>query len=474
MNTCPICVETYNKSRRAKINCMYCAAEACTQCCQTWILSETVPKCMNNDCNREWTQKFLSEQFTAVFLNKQYKPHREQVMFDQERALLPATQVLVENRIQAERLKDEITAIQQEIRQLEIRRIRMCEQRYILEHPENAAVNERRAFVRACPAPDCRGFLSTQWKCGLCEQWTCPHCNELKGRDRTGGEGEEGEEHVCQPDNVASAALMRQDTKSCPTCGVGIFRIMGCDQMFCTQCHTAFCWRTGRIETNIHNPHYFEWLQRQGQDQGNEGAAAVVPRNPMEIRCGRNIDVYFIRRLRRDLTAKGAMNDVRKESSQFVMALCRSLIHLYTVELPRFRIDPVINNQELRIKYMRNQITEEKFKSQLQRDNKKHRHKREIFDVIHMVNQMCTDILYRFVEDIQRPEWPVDVAAGSALSQPTFVPRAFGDDYHTVNEIEPLIVYANECLVEIGRTYHSIPWMFTRHIELKRVSSSSS
>ena len=27
----------------------------------------------------------------------------------------------------------------------------------------------------------CRGFLSTAWKCGLCENWTCPHCFELKG-----------------------------------------------------------------------------------------------------------------------------------------------------------------------------------------------------------------------------------------------------------------------------------------------------
>lgn len=456
ISSCTICAEPYNKLRRVKIACMYCAMEACAQCCQTWLLSETVPRCMNNDCNREWTQKFLSEQFTASFLNKQYKPHREQVIFDQERALLPATQILVENLIQAERIGVEMDAIQVEIQQLVNHRQELRAQQYRIQHPEQyrndetIPANERRAFVRACPAPDCRGFLSTQWKCGLCEQWTCPHCNELKGGGRN---GEEGDEHVCQPDNVASAALMRQDTKSCPTCGVGIFRIMGCDQMFCTQCHTAFSWRTGRIETNIHNPHYFEWLQRQNLG-ADAGAGGVVPRNPMEIRCGRHIDVYFVRDLRREFTAKGAMSNDHKEQSGAVIGICRSLIHLYTVELPRFRVDPVLNNQELRIKYMRNLITEEKFKTQLQRDNKRHRNKREIFDVIHMVNQMCTDILYRFWEELQRPEWRYE--------------------YTIVEEMIPLIAYANECLVEIGRTYHSVPWKFTNEIELKRVSSSHS
>ena len=33
--------------------------------------------------------------------------------------------------------------------------------------------------------------------------------------------------------------------------------------MWCTQCHVAFDWRTGAIETGrIHNPHYFEFKKR--------------------------------------------------------------------------------------------------------------------------------------------------------------------------------------------------------------------
>ena len=57
-------------------------------------------------------------------------------------------------------------------------------------------------------------------------------------------------EHTCNPDLVETAKLLAKDTKSCPTCQTKIFKIDGCDQMWCTQCHTAFSWKTGAIQTN--------------------------------------------------------------------------------------------------------------------------------------------------------------------------------------------------------------------------------
>ena len=136
------------------------------------------------------------------------------------------------------RKQDEIYKIHREVNSLRIKYNRLLDR--------NTERRERVMFIKACPSENCRGFLSNQWKCGICEQWTCPDCHEIKGPNRD-------TPHVCDENAKATAALLADDTKSCPSCGVNIYKIEGCDQMWCTECHTAFSWRTGRIENNIHN-----------------------------------------------------------------------------------------------------------------------------------------------------------------------------------------------------------------------------
>lgn len=76
-------------------------------------------------------------------------------------------------------------------------------------------------FVRACPAPGCRGFLSTSWECGICDVSVCSQCYEIKAEDTI---------HICNPDILATARLLAKDTKPCPKCGVLIHKLEGCDQ----------------------------------------------------------------------------------------------------------------------------------------------------------------------------------------------------------------------------------------------------
>jgi hypothetical protein len=71
------------------------------------------------------------------------------------------------------------------------------------------------------------------------------------------------EGHVCNPDDVSSARLIREETKPCPTCTTRIYKIDGCDQMWCIECKTAFSWKSGEIVNGkIHNPHYYEYLRK--------------------------------------------------------------------------------------------------------------------------------------------------------------------------------------------------------------------
>jgi hypothetical protein len=102
-----------------------------------------------------------------------------------------------------------------------------------------------------CPFEECRGFLSDSYSCGLCLKKVCKLCHE-----------ELLDEHKCNPDSVLTVDLLKDTTKPCPKCHILIYKTDGCDQMFCTQCHTAFSWKTGQIEKGvIHNPHYYESLR---------------------------------------------------------------------------------------------------------------------------------------------------------------------------------------------------------------------
>ena len=183
----------------------------------------------------------------------------------------------LESKLRINNLDKHVCALQKQHRDLHLLIADLIYQKHELKKSldtKTTTYADRTKFVRQCPANGCRGFLSTQWKCGICDHWACPECHEVKGLNRDC-------DHTCDPNSMASAQLLAKDSKPCPKCQSLIFKIEGCNQMWCTQCHTAFNWLTGKLETNIHNPHFFEW-----QRLNNRG---VAPRNPLEIECGREL-----------------------------------------------------------------------------------------------------------------------------------------------------------------------------------------
>ena len=437
-DSCSICTELYNKKDRFKIKCQYCDFESCRKCSKTYLLNETKPKCMNNDCDREWTRQFLRENFTKVFLNEEYKKHRENILFNTERALMPSTQPLVENQIRKEKINVEILNYRKQLSDLNQNIFRLQNEYYQIGRRNPNTIKERSQFIKACTDPNCRGFLSTQWKCGICEKWTCPNCHILKETDRE-------REHECNPDDILTASLINNDTKSCPTCGTGIFKIDGCDQMFCTQCNTSFSWRTGRIETNhIHNPHYFEWLRRNG----NEGEL----NNNENIPCRElTIDNYFLRVITNILNStriknsgtNEEINDLRRKLYQY----CENITHLHRIQYPYYHNNNYPRmNEELRIQYMRNMITEEKFKLQIQQIDKKSQKMTEISNILNMVIITSTDIIHRFYNEMLVETWVYNI--------------------ETLKEIDRILEYANNCLIDISKTYNSKQLVFNEFIRL--------
>ena len=98
---CDICTEKFNRSTRIKVKCEYCEFIACRTCFETYLLSQSTPHCMcsKEQCGKVWTRKFLANNFTDVFIRTKYKLHQEQILFEKELALMPATQLLIERKI---------------------------------------------------------------------------------------------------------------------------------------------------------------------------------------------------------------------------------------------------------------------------------------------------------------------------------------------------------------------------------------
>lgn len=380
---CGVCVETFNKSNRKPIVCIHCDFEACASCVSR-VLTESPhdPRCMQ--CTKAWGKDFLVENFTKKFVNDTLKKHRENQLFEREQSLLPATQPAVEREIEKERLVQQRLDFNEKKRALKEQIIKVTQDIQALDHSifrlDNATTEvvekDKRQFVRRCPVNDCRGFLSTAWKCGICETWTCPDCHEPKGHEKTAP-------HECKPENVETAKLLARDTKPCPKCAVPIHRLSGCNQMFCTSCHTPWNWQTGKVESGpIHNPHYFEIRNRLGGEAANNNEHDFDP-------CANTIP--NITRINTNLRKLGLLStDVNGVNLPHYI---QWITHQFDVVRRTYIVNELNNNVDLRIKYMMNKIDEARFKQLLQQREKAIQKKREIEQVIASAYALTGDII---------------------------------------------------------------------------------
>jgi hypothetical protein len=355
------------------------------------------------NCKHEWNYKTLISLFTRKFVDDVYRKYTEKVLFERERALLPVTQPVVEEQQRQETIKTEILNLKKQIYDLQFKISVSTSELY--KTPEN-----NRIFIRKCHYENCRGFLNSEWKCGICDMISCSNCHEVKNTL----------DHTCKTENIETAKLLAKDTKSCPKCATPIFKIEGCDQIWCTQCQTPFSWKTGQLENGvIHNPHYFEWLRINGNGD----------RNLLEVRCGREIDNHFI-------------SNIVSVSSLQMSTICRHIVHIRRVELPRYVVNIINDNEDLRVKYLTQKITEEKFKSLLQKRNREKTKRREIANILNMYIDSSTDILYRYLNECKQCK-----VSGNTVN---FIEQKY------IFELTSLITYTNSCFTDVSNLYKSV------------------
>ena len=384
--TCPVCVETYTSSQRREVTCAKCDWRCCRKCVEQYLVTTMeAPHCMR--CHVAWDGAFVSASTSRVFYNQRLRDHHTGLLLEREKGFLPETVPYVEQHRQKQALERQIADIGERIRELQdqIGRLRgsswqLQRQVYAIEGGRRPV--EAKAFVRACPMEACRGFLSTAWKCGVCEVYICSQCHQPKA-------GRDDPNHECDEEAVQTAQLLARETKPCPSCGVAIFKIEGCDQMWCTQCHTPFSWRTGQVIRHgiIHNPHYFEW-QRQAQGGGD------IPRHPLDRPCGGRLNMYEMRR---------RIHGVPQQ--RYFFSVLQVLNHIEDYHLrqrPQEHLPE--RHRALRIRFLLKEITEEDWKAQLKRITKKNEKETALEQVLRMFVEVGHDLLRRCVQQQELSE----------------------------------------------------------------------
>ena len=379
-------------------------------------------------CGVMWERKFVTEHFPKTWVNGDWRKMLTKVAVDKEKALLPATLGVIEERKARKVLEEQIAQIETGIRKLYRFKSTLIHRLHDGGYKQKNNYNGRR-----CPDENCKGFLSNVWKCGLCEKWACKDCNHVKGTSQDS-------EHTCNKDDVETETLLKKDTKSCPKCQTPIYKIDGCDQMWCPECHTAFSWRTGNIETRIHNPHFFEWQRKNG------GAARQVG----DIPCGRDITDH---QLSLYIGSKVAfLTDAI--SAKNVTDILRGAIHLQQVQAPKFRTDNVVVNLESRVKYLNSEIDNKAFERRVFASQKAFDKKRAISNVIEFQVQGLTDIMFRLSHTMSRVIIPVagqEVAATESDRQRDDNLKEELSGY--LRECHCLTEYSNQLLLEHSATY---------------------
>ena len=324
-----------------------------------------------------------------------------------------------------------------------------------------------RAFTMKCPGAECRGFLSTGYKCGICERSTCAQCLVQYPIDDP-----KGEAHECSEDDKKTVELIKKSCRNCPCCGMSIYRIEGCNQMFCTVCNTAFDWATGALlnTRQIHNPHYTDYLRRSG---GAAASAAEGANNAYNPCGGAMIDfhqfndiydrpisdvikwVYFNPKGDEVKLKEHYIYDVEHASE-----IVRLTTHLAAEEIRdcRRKLAAVSSNQKLNAEYLVGTHTQDEWKKKIMANEVQRFAYNEAIQSIEAFNGVCAVLYANFTQRYNETleELPVKIAlvfrsGRSSVPSPSTIMRKWEESKESpsVKDImKPFMMLYRELVVE--------------------------
>ena len=381
---CPVCLELFDLRSHRRIRCG-CGRSICHECCETHLTTSTEdPHCIH--CKRVWNEAFMVDNIRDTCL-KSYRTFRKEVLFQRELAKMPDTQPIAKMKLR----REEIMRLIREIQATSI--IENADLLHDLTREFNeidahmGITHHHVAHIQRCPKTDCEGFIGTDYECGMCETKLCSKCLDVTC-----------EGHECDPEKVETTKTIMRETRPCPRCATRIYKVSGCDQMWCTSCHVAFSWKTGMVETGrVHNPHFFEFM-RENPDHEMRPVRAVG-----EQVCGGLITYEQLKeitdkyRAYRKLVPKADRKKMKHPKGSTVVRklrdIYRNLVHLEDITINNIReyINRNEPNQDLRIDYLLKRKTADQLKNTLLSRERRRNKNRDVLHVLELFNVLSQE-----------------------------------------------------------------------------------
>ena len=358
-NICYICDKNHDTwtTRRTSTACNICNIVICKYCLPIYSICNN-KKCCN--CSSDLDPEYLFSNLPTTFYNKFIKEKKRKLKIEEQEIrenTFPTILSLIKQKL----------SLSHKLIELAVDILKISG-----EINTTKQIKDRAVFVKKCPNNDCRGFLSSSWKCGLCEKFFCKDCHKEKNED-----------HVCDESEKLTISMLKKDTKPCPQCGMPIDRYTGCSQVWTPCCKIAFDWNTGKIDKGrIHSPEYYDFLRR------TEG---FVPREREDNICGGDVDMYALHR---------AIKNKNQKRVDRCMSHHRQFMHVVHYIIPLLPTTPdSFEKNDLGIKYMLKEIDETKWQFELKKRIKKSEKNHHILNILSMYRNVMNDLFKNLIED---------------------------------------------------------------------------
>lgn len=377
---CSICIETFTDKLTFKCNA--CKYINCIECHKKYLLtSNQDPHCIS--CRSVISYDIFIDKFNEKWIFDKYKKHRYEILWEKEKSLIPQTVRYIGLKKQEAVLIEEKNKLIEQVRKIN-------DSIYLLNNDalnlNTKAVTNKFKYTYSCPKQECKGFLNEENICEICDITVCKKCYTEIEKDLKGP-------HECIPELVETFNAIKKEAKPCPSCGEFISKISGCDQMFCITCGTAFSWKSGMIEKGIiHNPHahtFFQnnptaqqnYINNQNHNQNN-GCRTPIPAYTFFENINKKIffdEVDYIKIIHRNIA----------EFRQY-----------FRNRFINYLANNTDKNQDIRIRFINNDIDQHSFKKILHSRDKKIYYLKQVLNTLINTYEISEIILWNIIDNI--------------------------------------------------------------------------